>query len=82
MPNDETHFTNQDRKVLTQLEVNVGNLLSDIKKFTESFVEKAEFIALTLRVSNLEDNNKWLVRTVIGFVIVALLGLVIVSRTS
>ena len=80
MPNDETHFTNQDRRVLTQLEVNVGNLLTDIKKFTESFVEKAEFTALILRVANLEDNNKWLVRTVIGFVIVALLGLVMVSR--
>lgn len=79
MPNEETHFTNQDRKVLTQLEINVARLLEDMNKFTNAFVDKSEFNALCVRVSNLENNSTWVVRTVVGVVILALLSLIVIK---
>ena len=79
MPNEETHFTNQDRKVLTQLEINVARLIEDMNKFTNAFVDRTEFNALCVRVSSLENNSTWVVRTVVGVVIIALLSLIVVK---
>ncbi len=43
-------------------------------------VSRAEHEAVLKRIGDLEDTNKWLNRTVLAVIIVALLGTIIITR--
>lgn len=82
---DPAHFTQKDRDVILRLvEVNarieekLERALSDIKSMNDNLVTRKEFESATFRIKNLEDNQRWLARTVIGLVITGLVGLIIV----
>lgn len=80
MPNEENHFTNQDREILITLKTQVFRLIEDVKNTTNNFVEKTEHKNLVIRVDKLESNNLWVVRVIIGVIIISLLGLIIISK--
>jgi hypothetical protein len=77
---DEAHFTQADRKTLNQLEIKMDRALMDIANLTNNFASKGDLSDLETRLKNVEDNQKWVVRTIIGFVILALMGLIIVNQ--
>lgn len=80
--NEDAHFTGADRKTLTQVETKLDRALEDIKNLANNFAGKAEYLLLVKRVESLEDNNKWIVRLIIGTIILAVLGLVIVAKST
>jgi ubiquinone biosynthesis protein UbiJ len=71
------------RETMQLLQDNITLTLSQVKeKITEldnTAAERKELDALAERIKQLEDDKKWLIRLVIGVVIVAVLGLVIAT---
>lgn len=74
---DEAHFTQADRRTLTQVETKLDRAIDDIKSLSTNFASKNDLDDLEKRVISLEDNNKWVVRAIIGIVISALIGILI-----
>jgi hypothetical protein len=56
--------------------------LRQIETDVDSKASKSELANLTSRVSQLEDDRKWLVRLILGVVILAVIGLVVVTGGS
>lgn len=65
-------------KVLDLYRENVNQALAALEKnqraHEQDKAEKSALTALETRVTSLEDDKKWLVRLVIGFIILGLLG--------
>lgn len=72
------------REALIRVESIVRQNEKGIEKINETleraYVSKAEFNSVKEDVNNLNDNVKWIVRLVLGSVIMALIGLVIVIK--
>ena len=77
----EDQFVRRDVLELYQKssELETGQLKEKIAGLDKDKVEVSEFKALEARVTKFEDDKKWLVRLVLGVVIIAVLSLVIVS---
>lgn len=81
MPEQTTEVT------LGEVNRNVTSLMSKMDTLSErvsagpdwSDVRRIE-TALVERISSLEDNNRWLVRAVLGIIIAAIIGTVLVTR--
>lgn len=56
-----------------------SGLESKVKEIDNDKVDKTEFASLVSRVTKLEDDKTWLVRLVIGFIILAVLGVYFAS---
>jgi len=80
MPNEENHFTNQDREILITLKAQVQRVISDVQTMTNNFVDKTEHYILVKRVEALEDNNTWVVRLIVGMVVTALVGTILIIK--
>lgn len=77
---NETHFTEKDRATLTTLEVKLDRAIQDIAALSANFALKSELADALKKIEKLESNQTWVTRTIIGIIIVALLGLVIISK--
>jgi hypothetical protein len=77
---NETHFTEKDRATLTTLEVKLDRAILDIAALTHSFASKSDLTDVEKRIDNLEDNQKWVVRSIIGIVIMALMALIVTVK--
>lgn len=80
MPNEETHFTTQDRVTLIEVKTKLDRAIQDISNLGTNYAEKSDHLSLAKRVSSLESNITWVVRTIIGVIILALLSLVIINK--
>ncbi len=83
---EEAHFTQKDRETLGKLsessavlESKLDRAIDDIKGLSNNFASKTSVDNIEKRVKSIEDNNKWVVRVVLGIVISAILGLVVVT---
>lgn len=81
MPNEENQFTNQDREILITLKAQVQRVISDVQTMTNNFVDKTEHYVLAKRVEALEANNTWVVRLIVGMVVTALVGTILIIKT-
>ena len=74
----ETQFVRTDIFALYKENVNTALMGAQekIKTHDDSKVDRSAFSALETRVSQLEDERKWLIRLVIGFIILGVLGAV------
>lgn len=78
--NETAHFTQRDRVTLIQVETKLDRVIEDVKALTNSFAGKDDLIALEARVSKIESGNTWLIRLILGVVILGVLSLVIISK--
>lgn len=76
----ETHFTKEDRKTLTLLESHVFDLKNNFAMVSMNFVEKIQVDAIEKRLSSLEDDKKWLIRIIVGTIIMAVLSFIIYTK--
>lgn len=74
----ETQFVRTDIFNLHREGVNaaLAGMQEKTKTHDDSKVDKVSFTALETRVSQLEDERKWLIRLVFGFIILGVLGAV------
>ena len=76
----QTHFTAQDRRLLTVLETKLDRALIDISNLGSNYAEKIVVAALADRVAKLEDNNKWIARTIGGIIISAIMAGILIIK--
>lgn len=76
----ENHFTEKDRATLTTLEVKLDRAIQDIAALTNTYATKADLFNLEKEIRDLEDNQKWVVRSIIGVVITIIVGLVVTIK--
>lgn len=76
---EEAHFSIEDRKTLTSVEVKLDRAITDIANLANNFASKTDFADLKQRTDKLEDNNRWIVRLIMGVIITAVLSLVVVN---
>jgi len=76
------------QEAISELKATVVNGFSAVNVrldfMTEHFIKRdeldRELKELKEEITALQDNQKWVVRTIVGFVIVAILGLVIINN--
>ncbi len=80
----EAHFTHEDRKTLQKLsehsavlESMLDRAISDIKDLGNNFASQSDMVDIQKRMDKQEDSVKWIVRLVIGTVILGILYLLI-----
>lgn len=61
------------------LDQTLSNVTETHKNLDKDKAEKTAFDDLVRRVNNIEDNQKWLVRLLMGLIIAAVVGTVIVT---
>jgi hypothetical protein len=75
----DTAISNLQQRVndLASLE-QFGNLRQDVDNLSTDKAAKTDVTSLERRVTELEDDKKWLIRLILGFIILAVLGAVFV----
>jgi len=79
MPNEETHFTNKDRETLIEVRTKLDRAITDISNLGSNYADKGDHNTLVKRVDALEDNNKWIIRTILTIIIAAVMGGIIIT---
>lgn len=74
MTDDIVHFTSEDRKMLIRLDTKVERLLQDMASLTANFATKQEVLEHQKRIEKLEETNSWIVKTVFGIIITAIMA--------
>lgn len=74
------HFTQEDRAKLISVEVKLDRAINDIAIMGNNYATKIELKDIEKRTEKLEDDRKWLVRLILGVVILAILSLVVISK--
>lgn len=74
-------FVRSDVFALYRENVNqaLAGIQEKIKALAEDKVEKSDLRALEARVAALEDERKWLIRLVLGFIVLGILGAIFVA---
>jgi outer membrane murein-binding lipoprotein Lpp len=75
---NNSHFTNSDRVLITKLDVKVERLINDVAELRNNFATKEELSTISQEVDAIKNTNTWIVRLIIGAIILAVLGLVLV----
>jgi predicted nuclease of restriction endonuclease-like RecB superfamily len=60
----------------------VGELEKDAANLERDKAEVLAFNDLARRVANIEDNQKWMVRLILGLIVVAIVGTVLITGGS
>lgn len=83
----DAHFTIQDRKTLQELsqssavlESKLDRAISDIAALTNNFVTLVQYKELEKEVKDLRSNTTWIVRTILGIIVAAILGLLLIKK--
>lgn len=77
----DTVYTTKEMFTLfkTLIDQEIANLKEKIKSVEEDKSEKNTVDSLTQRVAELEDSYKWITRLIVSLVVIAVVGLVIVT---
>ena len=67
-------------KDIEYIKVGMDDVKKLINEVKDGYTKKEEFESLKRRVQHIEGNATWLVRIIIGAVIVAILSLVLITR--
>jgi hypothetical protein len=72
-----SEFTARDRERLAKLEVNVDTLVKSFDEYKEVAVSQVGFPRCAIhteKLTRIENNAKWLSRTVIGAIVLGMVG--------
>lgn len=78
-PEAKSSFSAKDRELLTRMDTKLERVIADVANLANNFATKEELATVKTEVDKIADTNKWLVRLIIGSVILAGLGLILVK---
>lgn len=77
----KSNFSSKDRELLTRMDTKLERVIADVANLTNNFATKEELGVVKTEVDKISDTNKWLVRLILGSVILAGLGLILVKTS-